>query len=62
MSSNALPIDTTVDIVTPENIAFHYQVAGPFRRFPAYLIDVLIRVAILCRPALVGHAAVDRYR
>ena len=51
MSSDSLPIDTTVDIVTPENIAFHYQVAGPFRRFPAYLIDVLIRVL-----ALVGLA------
>jgi uncharacterized RDD family membrane protein YckC len=47
MSSDSLPIDTTVDIVTPENIAFHYQVAGPFRRFPAYLIDVLIRVLAL---------------
>lgn len=33
-------IDTTVDIVTPENIAFNYRVAGPFRRLPAYLIDL----------------------
>ncbi len=47
MSSDALPIDTTVDIVTPESIAFHYQVAGPFRRLPAYVMDVLIRVAVL---------------
>jgi uncharacterized RDD family membrane protein YckC len=36
--------DTTVEIVTPENIAFRYQVAGPFRRLPAYLIDLAIRV------------------
>lgn len=35
--------DTGVNIVTPENIAFQYQVAGPFRRLPAYLIDLLIR-------------------
>jgi uncharacterized RDD family membrane protein YckC len=38
-------LDTTVEIVTPENIAFRYQVAGPFRRLPAYLIDLVIRVA-----------------
>ena len=43
MSSASTPLDTTVDIVTPENIAFHYQLAGPFRRFPAYLIDVCIQ-------------------
>ena len=55
MSSDSLPIDTTVDIVTPENIAFHYQVAGPFRRFPAYLIDVLIRVLALLRPGSAGR-------
>ncbi|HEY1064483.1 MAG TPA: RDD family protein, partial [Pirellulales bacterium] len=30
-----------------ENIAFDYQVAGPFVRLPAYLIDTLIRTAIL---------------
>jgi uncharacterized RDD family membrane protein YckC len=65
MSSDAQPIDTTVDIVTPENIAFHYQVAGPFRRFPAYLIDVLIRVfvlvvlAILARLLSIGLGAVS---
>ena len=40
-------IDSSVDIVTPENIAFQYQLAGPFRRLPAYLIDIAIRVAIL---------------
>lgn len=38
-------LDTTVEIVTPENIAFRYQVAGPFRRLPAYLIDLMIRIA-----------------
>jgi uncharacterized RDD family membrane protein YckC len=54
MSSAVLPIDTTVDIVTPENIAFHYQVAGPFRRFPAYLIDVLIRASVLFALAILS--------
>lgn len=37
--------DTTIEIVTPENIAFRHRVAGPFRRLAAYVIDVLIQVA-----------------
>jgi uncharacterized RDD family membrane protein YckC len=41
------PIDTRIEIVTPENIAFQYRVAGPFRRLPAYLTDVLIRVGVV---------------
>ncbi|WP_404306465.1 RDD family protein [Neorhodopirellula lusitana] len=41
------PLDTTTEVVTPENIAFEYQLAGPFRRLPAYLIDVLVRYAII---------------
>lgn len=40
-------LDTRIRIVTPENIAFEYQVAGPFRRLCAYLIDYVIRVAVL---------------
>jgi uncharacterized RDD family membrane protein YckC len=36
-------LDNGIDIVTPENIAFRYAAAGPFRRLPAYLIDLLIR-------------------
>jgi uncharacterized RDD family membrane protein YckC len=39
-------IDTCIEIVTPENIAFQYRVAGPFRRLPAFLIDLSIRVAV----------------
>ena len=45
MPSEMTQIDSTVEVVTPENIAFHYQVAGPFRRLPAFLLDVLIRAA-----------------
>jgi len=40
-------IDSRIEIVTPENIAFHYVLAGPFRRLPAYLIDVGIRLGVL---------------
>lgn len=36
-------LDTTIAVVTPENIAFDYQLAGPFRRLPAYIIDCGVR-------------------
>ena len=39
-------LDTTIEIVAPENIAFQHRVAGPFRRLPAYLIDVVIQVVV----------------
>lgn len=39
-------LDTSIEIVTPENIAFQYRVAGPFRRLPAYLVDLVLRIAI----------------
>jgi uncharacterized RDD family membrane protein YckC len=37
-------LDTTIQVVTPENIAFDYRVAGPFRRLPAFLLDLFIRI------------------
>jgi uncharacterized RDD family membrane protein YckC len=40
-------LDTTIGVVTPENIAFEYQLAGPFRRLPAYLIDLLVRWVVI---------------
>ena len=46
MSTDAAQIDSTVDVVTPENIAFRYQAAGPFRRLPAFAIDWCIRAVI----------------
>jgi uncharacterized RDD family membrane protein YckC len=39
------PLDTTLYVVTPENIAFEYRLAGPFRRLPAFLLDLCIRAA-----------------
>ncbi|MCH5378130.1 MAG: RDD family protein [Planctomycetes bacterium] len=39
-------LDTTIEIVTPENIAFHYRVAGPFRRLPAFLLDLAVRIGV----------------
>lgn len=40
-------LDLTATVVTPENIQFEYKVAGPFRRFPAFLFDLLLRSALL---------------
>ena len=42
MPTDLKPLDTTIEIVTPENIAFQYRAAGPFLRLPAYLIDKAI--------------------
>ena len=53
MSSGAAQIDSTIEIVTPENIAFQYQAAGPFLRLPAFLIDLLIRFSVMAL-ALIG--------
>ena len=47
-------LDSRIEIVTPENIAFHYVLAGPFRRLPAFLIDVAIRAAALMMIAIAG--------
>lgn len=46
MPGNSSQLDTYIQIVTPENIAFQYRVAGPFRRLPAYLIDLAIRLGV----------------
>lgn len=46
MPEKTAPLDTRIEIVTPENIAFAYRVAGPFRRLPAYLIDLGIRLGV----------------
>ena len=58
MPSELAQIDSTIEVVTPENIAFHYQAAGPFRRSLAFAMDLLIRLGILftvgCVTALLG--------
>ncbi|MFT5526984.1 MAG: putative RDD family membrane protein YckC [Pirellulaceae bacterium] len=51
MARKTVQLDSTIQIVTPENIAFNYRVAGPFRRFPAFLIDVILRIGIFCAAA-----------
>ena len=55
MGNKTSQFDTSIEIVTPENIAFEYRVAGPFRRLPAYLIDLVIRGIAFG----VGHVAIS---
>lgn len=47
------PLDTTVEVETPEHVRFHYQVAGPARRIAAYAIDLVVRGALLMVLAIV---------
>lgn len=42
MAKQHQPLDTSVSIVTPENIEFSYRLAGPFRRAGAFVLDSLI--------------------
>ncbi len=51
------PLDNGVRIVTPENIAFEYRVAGPFQRLPAYLIDQVLQWLLLALVGLVASLA-----
>ena len=39
-------LDCYARVITPENIAFEYALAGPFQRLPALLLDVAIRSAV----------------
>jgi uncharacterized RDD family membrane protein YckC len=59
MNGTHTPLDTRIEIVTPENIAFGYRLAGPFRRLPAYLIDVSIMIALGLAIVLVAGFALS---
>src|SRR5207248_1645857 len=48
-----MPLDTTVEVDTPEQVRFRFQVAGPGRRALAYLIDAVIRGVIVAGGAIV---------
>src|ERR1700722_19876412 len=47
MATQPEQLDSRIEIVTAENIAFKYHVAGPFRRSVALLIDMLIQIGVL---------------
>jgi len=50
--ANRPPLDLTIAVATPENISFEYQLAGPFRRLPAFLLDVAFRCVIVMAVAM----------
>ena len=54
-------LDNTTDVETPERIRFRHHVAGPVRRGLAYLLDTVIRFAVLALTAVltVGAGALD---
>ncbi len=59
MSNLGQQFDTAIDIVTPENIAFQYRLAGPFQRAPAYVIDTIIRSTVIVILGCIGAIAVQ---
>jgi uncharacterized RDD family membrane protein YckC len=54
MPEQTSQLDSRVEIVTAENIAFHYRLAGPYRRLIAYLIDLGIRALAAAVAVLVA--------
>lgn len=42
----ASPLDTTLVLVSPENIAFEFRLAGPATRAIAFAIDLLVMAAV----------------
>lgn len=45
-TSDAAPLDTTLVVLTPENVAFQFRLAGPALRAVAFLVDALV-IAVL---------------
>ncbi len=46
MSAEPDAIDCRARVITPENIAFEYRLAGPFQRLPAFVFDFIARCAL----------------
>ncbi len=47
MKPNQNPLDLTAVIKTPESIEFEYRLAGPFRRLPALIVDIIVRFLMI---------------
>lgn len=54
-SGPSTPLDTTLRIVSPENISFEFRLAGPAFRSLAFLIDALVLGAIAIGMLLVAE-------
>lgn len=50
-------IDTVTDIDTPERVRFSCRLAGPGQRAGAYLLDFIVRVALVLAAAVVALGA-----
>ena len=48
-----MPLDTHLEVVTPEGVALHLPVAGPVPRALAWLIDFALRLAVGFRASIV---------
>jgi uncharacterized RDD family membrane protein YckC len=46
MAQRDPPLDATLNVIAPEHIAFEYRLAGPFRRLPAFILDLCIGGAV----------------
>jgi uncharacterized RDD family membrane protein YckC len=53
MANHGSQLDTSIEIITPENITFQYRLAGPFRRVLAYVIDIVVQVVIVATGTVV---------
>ncbi len=61
MAAPSEQLDNTIRIVTPENIAFQYRVAGPFRRLTAYIVDLALRTGafiVLAIAAMIAFSVI----
>src|SRR6476620_10099025 len=47
MAQRDPPLDAIIQVITPENIAFEYRLAGPFRRLPAFILDFCVGMALV---------------
>ncbi len=47
MAGQYEPLDTATKVITPENIAFEYRLAGPFLRLAAFVLDRLIIYSLI---------------
>ena len=55
-----MPLDSVAEIETPELVRFRYRLAGPARGGLAYLIDLVIRAAVVAGLALILKLAFGR--
>ena len=60
-ATNSEPLDTVVTIVSPENIAFRFRLAGPAARTLAFLIDVLV-IGFVAVLAVLAYPGVSKLR